>query len=158
MKSYKKRSYTLWDYDIRLSKLSKLGDPLELLRGLIDFEVFRNLIDEGFVALPDDEEGEDDICYDHVLMFKILILQHSYGLTDEQTEFHINDRMSFMRFLSADLSDDMPDSQAICRFREQFTKSGLWDKLFQLFLDEAQDVGLEISGDATKNLKLVKHI
>jgi len=33
-------------------------------------------------------------------MFKVLVLQALYNLSDEQTEFMIRDRLSFMRFLA----------------------------------------------------------
>ena len=37
-----------FDQDIRLTKLSKLGDPLEKLKQGIDFELFRNILEVGF--------------------------------------------------------------------------------------------------------------
>ena len=43
--------------------------------------------------------------YDKVMMFKILILQKYYNLSDEQTEFQINDRTSFKQFLDLKLGD-----------------------------------------------------
>lgn len=51
--------------------------------------------------------------YDYVLMFKILILQRYYNLSDEQVEYQINDRMSFMRFLDLTIADDIPDSRTV---------------------------------------------
>ena len=43
--------------------------------------------------------------FDHVLMFKALILQVSHNLSDERTEYLIRDRLSFMRFLGLGLAD-----------------------------------------------------
>jgi len=45
--------------------------------------------------------------YDYVLLFKILILQRFYNLSDDQVEYQINDRMSFMRFLNLTIADDI---------------------------------------------------
>ena len=48
MKTFKRhRDYGFWDQDIRLSKLSKLGDPLEKLNKGVDFEMFRLLLEDG---------------------------------------------------------------------------------------------------------------
>lgn len=55
-------------------------------------------------------------------MFKILILQRYYNLSDEQVEFQISDRMSFMRFLDLTIANDIPDSRTVCAFREQIKK------------------------------------
>lgn len=63
-------------------------------------------------------------------MFKILILQRYYNLSDEQTEYQINDRMSFMRFLGLTISDDIPDSRTICHFKETLTDLNLVKDLF----------------------------
>lgn len=57
--------------------------------------------------------------YDYVLMFKILVLQRYYNLSDDQVEYQINDRMSFMRFLDLTIADDIPDSKTVWNFREQ---------------------------------------
>ncbi|GAB1858618.1 hypothetical protein MHTCC0001_34580 [Flavobacteriaceae bacterium MHTCC 0001] len=68
--------------------------------------------------------------YDYVLMFKILILQRYYNLSDDQTEYQINDRMSFMRFLNLTISDDIPDSKTIWNFAERLSDLGLVTQLF----------------------------
>ncbi|MDR2814566.1 MAG: transposase, partial [Prevotellaceae bacterium] len=74
--------------------------------------------------------------YDYVLMFKILILQRYYNLSDDQVEFQINDRLSFMRFLDLTIADDIPDSRTVWHFREQLTDLGVVEDLFLLFINE----------------------
>jgi IS5 family transposase len=83
--------------------------------------------------------------YDYVLMFKILILQRYYNLSDEQMEYQINDRMSFMRFLGLTIADDIPDSRTIWNFREQVTDLGLVEELFSLFIKELEKLNLIIN-------------
>ncbi|MCX7715272.1 MAG: transposase [Clostridia bacterium] len=46
--------------------------------------------------------------FDYVTMFKILIVQRFYSLSDEQTEYKIKDRLSFQKFLGLTLSDEVP--------------------------------------------------
>jgi len=83
MKRFKRhRDYSFFDQDIRLSKLSQLGDPLEKLKEGIDFEIFRNSLEESLYKLPKGKDGRP--AYVHALMFKILILQRYYNLSDGQ--------------------------------------------------------------------------
>ena len=84
--------------------------------------------------------------YDYVLMFKIMILQRFYNLSDEQVEFQINDRMSFMRFLDLTIADDIPDSRTVWTFRERLIDLGLVKELFDLFLKELESLNLIVNG------------
>lgn len=54
-------------------------------------------------------------------MFKILLLQQWYGLSDQETEFALLDRISFSRFTGIALSEPVPDHTTICRFRNLLT-------------------------------------
>jgi len=60
--------------------------------------------------------------FDAVVMFKIMILQSLYNLSDDPLKFQIRDGLSFMRFLGLSLSGTVPDAKTIWRFREQITK------------------------------------
>ena len=80
--------------------------------------------------------------YDYVLMFKILILQRYYNLSDNQAEYQINDRLSFMRFLDLTIADDVPDSKTVWVFKEQLTDLELVETLFELFLSHLEKLGL----------------
>jgi len=141
MKKFKRhRDYGFWDQDIRMSKLSLLGDPLERLKEGIDFEIFRPLLEERLPKEPKGEGGRPP--YDYILMFKIMILQRFYNISDEQAEYQINDRMSFMRFLDLTISDDIPDSRTIWTFRERLTNLGIVKELFDLFSKELESLGL----------------
>jgi IS5 family transposase len=71
--------------------------------------------------------------FDHVLMFKVLILQTMHSLSDERTEYLIKDRLSFMRFLGLKLADPVPDANTIWTFREALTKAGAIEVLFRRF-------------------------
>jgi IS5 family transposase len=134
------KDYGFWDQDFRLSKLSKLGDPLERLSKGIDFEMFRALLETRLSKLGKAPGGRPP--YDYVLMFKVLILQRYYNLSDDQIEFQVNDRLSFMRFLDLTISDDIPDSRTVWNFREQITNLGIVEELFELFLEKLSTLGL----------------
>lgn len=121
----------LFDEEFRLEKLSQHGDPLEKLNRYIDWEIFRPVLSGVFNAKPKGIGGCPP--YDYVMMFKILILQRFYNISDSQTEYQINDRLTFMRFLGLTLTDKVPDEKTIWHFRECLTKSGAIDELYKIF-------------------------
>jgi len=139
----RQRDYGFFDQDIRLSKLSKLGDPLEKLSLGVDFELFRDLLETRMSVTPKGKGGRPP--YDYVLMFKIIILQHYYGLSDDQVEYQVNDRMSFMRFLDLTIADDIPDSKTVWHFTEKLKDLELVKELFALFADELTRLGLIVN-------------
>ena len=65
-------------------------------------------------------------------MFKILLLQALYNLSDDQAEF-VKGRLSFMGFLRLCLSDKVPDAKTIWLFRESLVRAGAIDNLFARF-------------------------
>ncbi|MDX0140831.1 hypothetical protein GOC46_29010 [Sinorhizobium meliloti] len=85
-----------------------------------------------------------------VLMLKILVLQALYNLSDDQAEFVIQDRLSFMRFLGLGLSDKVPDAKTIWLFRESLVRAGAIDSLFARF-----DKHLSRSGYLAKGGQIV---
>lgn len=144
MKRFKRhRDYGFFDQDMRLSKLSQLGDPLERLNKGVDFELFRNLLETKLINQPKGPGGRRP--YDYVMMFKILILQRFYNLSDDQVEYQINDRMSFMRFLNLTIADDIADSKTVWHFREQLVDLEITEELFNLFLGELEKLQLVIN-------------
>jgi IS5 family transposase len=144
MKTFKKhKDYGFFDQDIRLSKLSQLGDPLERLNKGVDFEIFRLILIEKLSKLSLGPGGRPP--YDYVMMFKILILQRYYNLSDDQVEFQINDRLSFMRFLDLTIADDVPDSKTVWHFKEQLVDIELVESLFEVFILELEKLNLIIN-------------
>ena len=64
---------------------------------------------------------------------KIMVLQALYGLSDDQAEFKIQDRLSFMRLLGLGLGDKVPDAKTIWLFREHLTQARAVENLFARF-------------------------
>jgi IS5 family transposase len=118
-----------FDFSNRLKDLSTFGDPLERLSQVVDFEFFRKDL-EGALSFHG-EKGRPP--YDAMLMFKILILQSLYTLSDDQTEYQIKDRLSFMRFLGLSISHRIPDAKTIWLYRERLKQLGIMDLLFMAF-------------------------
>ncbi len=124
-----KKARGLFDEQVRLEKLSKKQDPLERLSGYIDFEFFRGSLKK-FLDTDSDPAKGGRPAYDYVLMFKILILQRYYNLSDDTIEYAILDRLSFMRFLGLGINDAVPDAKTIWLFRDKLSKGKMIEKLF----------------------------
>ncbi len=128
-----------FDVDERLAALSRAGDPLERLSAVVDFALFRSVLDAALARSDRSRGGRPP--YDAVLMFKVLVLQALYSLSDDACEFQIRDRLSFMRFLGLGLGDRVPDAKTIWLFREQLVQAKAIEKLFARFDDALHGAG-----------------
>ena len=102
--------------------LSGLGDQLEAFSRTVDFEVFRPELEQALAYSDGSKGGRPP--FDPVLMFKILVIQTLNNLSDEWTEYLINDRLSFMRLLGLGLLDRVPDAKTVWLFRERLPRRG----------------------------------
>jgi len=129
-----------FDEQDRLEKLSRQGDPLEKLNAAVHWEMFRPQLRRCFKKEPKGPGGRPP--YDYLMMFKVLILQRLYNLSDEQMQYQILDRLSFQRFLGQGLHSDAPDEKTIWLFREVLTKRGRIEKLFARYKADLERKGL----------------
>lgn len=120
-----------FDLQERYRKLSDLGDPLEAIGAVVDWEGFRTTLAK--VHAKDRKSNAGRKPFDSLLMFKVLVLQSLYNLGDDQTEFQIRDRFSFLRFLGLTPEGKIPDAKTIWLFREALKGKGLVEKLFARF-------------------------
>jgi transposase, IS5 family len=129
----------LFDWEGRYARIDKGGDPLVKLNKVIDWEAFRPLL----MRVRDKERKSNAGAkpYDVVLMFKGLIIQSLYNLSDDELEYQILDRLTFMRFLGLGPGEKVPDSKTIWLFREQLKELGLVDELFKRFEWHLQESG-----------------
>lgn len=68
--------------------------------------------------------------YPALLMFRALLLQQWYGLSDPGLEEALNDRMSFRRFVGLGMEASAPDHATLWRFREALATAGLDETSF----------------------------
>jgi IS5 family transposase len=125
------RQAGFFDVEDRLRELSAKGDDLERIAALVDFALFRPELERAVPRADGTKGGRP--AFDHVLMFKILLLQAMHGLSDERCEYLIKDRLSFMRFLGLGLADPVPDANTIWAFREALKRAGAVERLFAQF-------------------------
>jgi len=119
-----------FDESNRLEELSKIGDPLEKLERVMEWHQFSPILNRVFEK---ERKAAGRPPYSYLLMFKILVLARLFNLSDDQTEYQIKDRMTFMRFLGLTLGDRVPDAKTIWLFRENLVKAGVMKELFEKF-------------------------
>lgn len=133
IQKYKKKGNKgLFDEQETIQKLIQIGNPLERILNIVDFEMFRDVL-EKFIFSFDKKNNAGAKPYDVVMMFKIMILQRYYGLGDSQIEYQIHDRLSFKKFLGLESGDKIPDEKTVWAFREKITESGLIEQIFEQF-------------------------
>lgn len=129
-----------FDVEDRLDSISQCGDPLERLDARIDWNVFRPLLKKALKKTRKSNAGRP--AFDYQKMFKVLVLQRLNNVSDEQMEFLLKDRLSYSRFTGFGVEDGIPDQKTIWLFREQLTKSGIIERLFDRFEDYLSEHGL----------------
>lgn len=133
-----------FDIQDRYEALSEAGDPLESLRTMIPWENFRKPLKKTLERKDRSAGGRPP--FDDVLMFRVLVLQALYNLSDDQTEYQIRDRLSFMRFLGLEMDGIVPDAKTIWLFRERLARAGAMEKLFARFDRHLEEHGLMANG------------
>lgn len=123
-----RRQAGFWDFEDRLRELSAQGDPLEKLAATVDFEMFRPGL--GAALGPRDPSKGGRPGFDVVLKFRMLVLQAMHGLSLDQTEYLLRDRLSWMRFCDLGPGDAVPDANTLWDFREALIGAGALDALF----------------------------
>lgn len=130
---------------------------IEELAQFIDFECFRPILNKHSHPKkdkkPKNNAGRPP--YDVVKMFRILIIQSLYNLSNDEMEFQLNDRISFMRFCAIGACDPIPDATTIWRFKESLGEDGSRE-LFDYFEKQMVDAGLEFSAGSIIDASFVE--
>ena len=79
---------------------------------------------------------------DPLILFKMLLPQQLFNLSDEETEFQVKDRRSFEEFIGLSVMNDIPDATTVAFFRERLRKADVIDELFEKFEGFLRDQGL----------------
>ncbi|MEA5464903.1 IS5 family transposase [Leptothoe sp. PORK10 BA2] len=120
-----------WDFETRHQKLESKKDLLSCLDAMIPWDEFRPILDSVYDKPRQRKAGRPPT--DVIVMFKLLIVQQLYNISDDELEYQVNDRLSFMRFLHLGLEDSVPDAKTVWLFRERLRKAELVEPLFEQF-------------------------
>lgn len=127
-----------FDLTERLSKLDE-RDKLLQLNEMIDWEKFRPVLSQCLYKPRKSNAGRK--AKDSVMMFKGLVLQHLYNLSDEELEFQIRDRYTFCRFLGLSPEEAIPDANTFWDFREALSEKDAVKVLFEHFGQQLEAQG-----------------
>jgi IS5 family transposase len=133
---------SLFDLQNRYASLSKTGDPLERLNAIIDWQIFRSILERMDEKVRKSNAGRKPTC--RILMFKMLVLQRLNGLSDERLQYQVTDRLSFMRFLGVELAGNVPDARTVWAFREALKEHQLAEALFDRLNQALAELGIEL--------------
>lgn len=129
--------------EMQFEKLDELGDPLDQINEIIDWEIFRKPIEKAIRRADYSKGGCPP--WDVVLMFKIVMLMAWYNMSYKQTQYQINNRLDFMRFLNVTAGSKLPADSTIWDFKEALKKHELDTVLFNLFNDKLLDYGYKLN-------------
>src|ERR1700682_705738 len=127
-----------FDLNRRYESLIEKNDPLVAIAAMVPFESFRPKLKAALIKgeLRRSEAERKNSAgrkpWDEVVIFKALVLQALYNLSDDQAEYQLRDRFSFMRFLGLELEDAVPDAKTLWLYREALAKAGAVKELFDL--------------------------
>jgi hypothetical protein len=110
---------------------------LDKLNTAVDFEIFRVELIDILGCLDRKDKGGNAPFF----MFRIIVLQKYFALSEEQPWFQIRDRFNFMRFLSLRPADEVPDKNTIRDFKNQLGAEGIV-RLFKHFDNHLATLGL----------------
>ena len=123
-----------FDVENRYAALDAKQDPLVKINALVPWETFRSRLEQVW-RKPADERKSSAGCkpWDAIVMFKAIVLCALYNLSDDQVEYQMRDRLSFVRFVGLRLEDKVPDAKTVWLYREQLSRAGVIDALFKDF-------------------------
>lgn len=129
---------------------TKTLHKLEKVYGSLKSFVLKDL----YKIRPLKKEGRSP--YDPELLFKMLYIQHMYGLSDRDLIDMLEDRISFRKFLNIQHSDDIPDRAVLIRFRKEYFKKNKPQKVFNQLLKHLQKNGLVVKAGSIIDSTIVE--
>lgn len=145
-----------FDVENRYAALDAKQDPLVKINAVVPWETFRSRLEKVW-RKPSDPRKSDAgrKPWDAIVMFKAIILCALYNLSDDQVEYQMRDRLSFVRFLGLALEDKVPDAKTVWLYREQLSQAGVIETLFDDFDGYLKSQGYQAMGGQIIDASLV---
>ena len=136
-----------FDVEKRYAALDAKHDPLVKINAVVPWEAFRSRLEKAW-RKPADKRKSNAGCkaWDAIVMFKAIVLCALCNLSDDQVEYQMCDRLSFVRFLGLALEDKVPDAKTVWLYREQLSQAGVIDALFDDFDGYLKTQGYQAMG------------
>lgn len=136
------QQYTFFGDHHSLEALTQMGDRLFELNRYIDWSPLVALADSIWRANGSSKASCGAKPWSSEVMLRVIVLKRLYNLSDEQTEYQLRDRLSFMRFIGLGLGDAVPDSRTIWLYSQALAKADGARRLFESFQQQLQQQGL----------------
>ena len=145
-----------FDVDNRYATLDAKHDPLAKINAVVPWETFRGRLEKVWRKPPEQRKSNAGCKpWDAIVMFKAIILCALYNLSDDQVEYQMRDRLSFVRFLGLALEDKVPDAKTVWLYREQLSQAGLIEALFGDFDAHLKGQGYRARGGQIVDASIV---
>ena len=115
------------------------SEVLERLGTLIDWERLRGVMDPAYKL-----GGVGRMPVDPVVLFKLLLLERLYQLSDGDAVWMARDSLSFRAFLGLGAGDRVPDDTTLVVFRRRLREAGLLDELFVAVTVQLEEQGIGV--------------
>jgi IS5 family transposase len=135
--------------DRLVSEVVRSNGFLEQVAALVDWQAVERVLD----PLRPSHLGAPG--YPALALFKALLLQQWYGLSDPGLEEGLDDRLSFRRFCGIPLDQKTPDHATLWRFRERLGESGLAEATFRCVTEQIEKTGLVLKKGTLIDASLV---
>jgi len=123
-----------FDLANRYAGLDAKNDPLAKIDEVVPWEDLRPRLEATWRLRPLERKSKAGRKpWDAVVMFKAIVLCELYNLSDDQVEYQLRDRFSFMRFVGLGLEDKVPDAKTVWLYREHLAQAGMVEELFDEF-------------------------
>jgi IS5 family transposase len=135
-----------------LSGRGSVSSPLDRLAGLVKWPHFEHLLS------PLRDGGPGRPAWPPLVLFKALLLQSLYGLSDRELEEALCDRLSFRRFVGLSLEEAIPDFTVLNRFRNLLIEADLLEKLFGELDRQLEEAGVILKRGTMLDATLIEAV
>lgn len=139
MGNIKESQMSFADYENGKRKIK--NDFLEKVTKIVNWLIIETILNKDYKQI---QNAIGSLAYPPIKMFKILLLQRFYELSDPAMEENLYDRISFQQFTGFSVSEDIPDHSTICRFRNRLIETNTYEKVFYEFNRQIESLGLMV--------------
>lgn len=138
----KNEQLTLMDAMLNMSRRKKTSRAVATLTSIEEVVEWGKLVE---VLKPLDRTqsgkgGRPPIAFE--IKLKMLFLQYTFNLSDEELEDQLIDRLSFQQFVGLSFDEEIPDFTTFWHFKEALVRHKLMDKIFASIVGQIEDRGL----------------
>ncbi len=123
----------------RRKKVSRAVETLTAIEKMVDWQALAEI-----VKLLDRTQGGKGVRppINFEIKLKMLFLEHTFNLSDEELEDQMTDRLSFQQFVGLSYDQEIPDFTTLWKFKEALVKAGLMEKIFNAIVAGIESRGL----------------